>query len=106
MNHHGEALRRLVKDPAGVRQLAKSWQQAELTKEEKSMLGFSVKLALSPESVSHADHLMLRQNGFTERAILDMTQIIAYFSFVNRMALGLGVELEQYWSLGNDRLLD
>ena len=100
MNHHGEALRRLVKDPHWVRQLAESWQFAELVEAERSMLEFSTKLARSPELVSHADHMALRQNGFSERAILDITQIIAYFSFVNRMALGLGVQLERYWSSG------
>jgi alkylhydroperoxidase family enzyme len=38
--------------------------------------------------------LMLRSAGFSDRAIHDVAAITAYFNFVNRVALGLGVELE------------
>ncbi|GAB4242762.1 MAG: hypothetical protein Kow0027_01420 [Saprospiraceae bacterium] len=34
----------------------------------------------------------LRRAGFDDRSILDATQVIAYFNFVNRMVLALGVE--------------
>ena len=33
--------------------------------------------------------------GLVERAILDAALVIAYFNFVNRLVLGLGVQLEQ-----------
>ena len=36
----------------------------------------------------------LRDAGLDDRAILDLVQVIAYFNFVNRLADGLGVELE------------
>ena len=36
----------------------------------------------------------LRAVGWGDRAILDATLIISYFNFVNRVVLGLGVELE------------
>ncbi len=32
--------------------------------------------------------------GVDDRAILDATLVIAYFNFVNRLVLGLGVQLE------------
>lgn len=32
--------------------------------------------------------------GTSRRAILDLTQVVAYYNFVNRIASGLGVELE------------
>ena len=37
----------------------------------------------------------LKKMGFTDRAILDATLVVAYFNFVNRIVLGLGVELEK-----------
>ncbi len=39
----------------------------------------------------------LRQNGFADRAILEANLVVGYMSFVNRLAQGLGVELEGYF---------
>ena len=39
----------------------------------------------------------LREAGFDDRAILDINQIVGYFAYVNRVADGLGVELEDFW---------
>lgn len=105
MNHHGEALQRLVKDAAWVEALARDYQQDDLSDAEHAMLDFADKLARTPENIQYEDHLRLREAGFGDRAILDMAQIIAYFSFVNRMALGLGVQLEEYWKSGTFDLL-
>ena len=40
----------------------------------------------------------LREAGFDDRAILDACQVTAYYNYVNRLADGLGVELEDRWS--------
>jgi uncharacterized peroxidase-related enzyme len=105
MNHHGEALQRLVKDGVWVHALAENYRQVELSNAERAMLDFAEKLARRPEDVRYADHMRLREVGFDDRAILDINQIIAYFSFVNRMALGLDVQLESYWESGEFDLL-
>ena len=39
----------------------------------------------------------LRGEDFSDAAILDINQITGYYNFVNRLADGLGVELESYW---------
>ena len=36
----------------------------------------------------------LRAEGLSDRDILDLTLIVAYFNFVNRIALGLGVTFD------------
>ena len=36
----------------------------------------------------------MRAAGFDDAAVLRATEVIAYFNFVNRLATGLGVELE------------
>ena len=41
----------------------------------------------------------LRDVGFKDRAILDINQIVAYFAYVNRIADGLGVDLEDFWNI-------
>ena len=58
------------------------------------MLDYAVKLTLTPAAVTRADVDRLREHGFIDRGILDICQVTAYFAFVNRLADGLGVELE------------
>jgi alkylhydroperoxidase family enzyme len=36
----------------------------------------------------------LREHGLDDRAIVDANQVVAYYNYVNRVADGLGVELE------------
>ena len=47
-----------------------------------------------PWKVKAADVERLRQHGFTDEAIHDAFQVAAYFAYINRIADGLGVDLE------------
>jgi len=40
----------------------------------------------------------LKAAGLSEVEILDVNQITGYFAYVNRLADGLGVPLEDYWT--------
>lgn len=62
------------------------------------MLTFVVKLTLTPGEMTREDSEALRSAGFDHTAILDITQVAAYYAYVNRLADGLGVELEEYWT--------
>jgi NAD(P)H-hydrate epimerase len=55
-------------------------------------------LTREPSRVVHADLEPLRAQGLDDRAIVDLNQVVAYFNYVNRIAEGLGVELEPRWS--------
>lgn len=59
------------------------------------MLEYVERLTLQPYSVTEDNVAQLRQAGFTDREILDICLVTAYFNFVNRMASGLGVRLEE-----------
>lgn len=59
------------------------------------MLEYAAKLTKSPAAVTREDVEALREAGFDDRGILDVAQVVSYFNFVNRMAEGLGVELEE-----------
>ncbi len=61
------------------------------------MLRYAVKLTKTPWKMQAEDVEKLRQHGFSDAAILDINQITGYYNFVNRLADGLGVELEHYW---------
>jgi alkylhydroperoxidase family enzyme len=58
------------------------------------MLDYAVKLTRSPSEIDEGDVRTLRGAGFDDRAIHDICAVTAYFAFVNRIADGLGVELE------------
>lgn len=97
MTHHGEALRQLIHDDALVAQLKEDYTHAALNPADQAMLDYVAKLTLAPAKVTEGDVEMLRLAGFNDRGILDIAQVTAYFAFVNRVADGLGVELEDYW---------
>ncbi len=61
---------------------------------EAALLAYADKLTLDPASVTPGDVEALREAGFGDRAIHDACAIVSYFAFVNRIADGLGVELE------------
>ncbi len=58
------------------------------------MLEYSEKLTLRPWEMLEEDVLALREAGFSDSAILDVNQVTGYFAFANRLADGLGIELE------------
>ena len=58
------------------------------------MLDYVVKLTKEPSSMVEADIQKLRDAGFGDVGILDIVQVAGYYAYVNRLADGLGVELE------------
>ena len=46
--------------------------------------------------MSRMDIEELRQHGFTDSAIHDATQVIAYFNYITRIADALGVDQETF----------
>jgi len=61
------------------------------------MLVFAHKLTVTPDAMIKADAEALTTIGFTDRDILDIVEVTAYFAYVNRMAAGLGVEPNETW---------
>ncbi len=97
MTHHGAGLRRLTKNDTLVAQLKQDYRQAEISESDRAMLDYAVKLTKTPWAVEKRDVEKLQHAGFSDAAILDINQIVGYYNFVNRLADGLGVELEAYW---------
>lgn len=74
-----------------IHALARNWHEAELGDAEKAMCAYAEKLTLTPQDMTEADIEALRTAGLTDRAISDLTQIVGYFCYINRIANGLGV---------------
>ena len=61
------------------------------------MLDYASKLTSEPWTMTREDVDALRAQGWSDTAILDMNIVTSYYAFVNRIADGLGVELERDW---------
>ena len=77
-----------------MRALANDYAKAAITETERAMLTYVDKLTRTPASIQAEDVDALRRAGFSDSAILDICQVAAYYAFVNRLADGLGVELD------------
>jgi uncharacterized peroxidase-related enzyme len=77
-----------------VRALQSDWRQAKLSPREAALCAYAERLALEPWSVEAGHVQALREAGIDDRAIHDAVQVIAYFSYINRVADGLGCDLE------------
>ena len=61
------------------------------------MLRYAVKLTREPSGMGRNDVERLTGAGFSDAAVLDICQVVSYYNYVNRLADGLGVELEDFW---------
>ena len=62
-----------------------------------ALLAYALKLTRTPTAITPRDVEELREHGLDDRAIVDANQVVAYYNYVNRIADGLGVELEPSW---------
>ena len=65
-----------------------------VTPREGALLAYADVLTRTPGAVTLADITSLRTVGLDDRAIHDAGCVVAYFAFVNRVADGLGVDVE------------
>ena len=84
----------LTRDAALVESLAACPDDTALDRRERALVDYVLKLTRTPRDVSAADVEAIRAVGLSDAAIHDAAAVAAYFNFVNRMASGLGVELE------------
>ncbi len=74
------------------------FRQAGLGAPDAALLEYADKLTRAPSTVAQPDVARLTAVGFSDRAILDIVLVVGYYAFVNRLAQGLGVPLEAFWS--------
>jgi uncharacterized peroxidase-related enzyme len=77
--------------------LKTNFHQATLAPADRTMCEYVEKLTLRPWEMVEANVVALREAGFSDSAILDINQVTGYYAYVNRLADGLGVELEEFW---------
>jgi uncharacterized peroxidase-related enzyme len=91
VNHHVEALRHYIKDEETLELLATADGLETLEPRLSNIVRHADKLTSAPSAMTESDLGELRAVGLSDSDILDLTLVVSYFNFVNRIALGLGV---------------
>jgi len=86
-----------------VDRFAVDWRTAGLDEATAALLDFAQKLTDECAAVGRDDVEILRSHGFDDRGISSCVQVVAYFNYVNRIAEGLGVAMED-WIEDNGRV--
>lgn len=74
-----------------VTALRADYTKAPISEQDRAMLDYVVKITKDATQCSQEDHARLRQAGFDDRGILQITLIAAWFNYINRVADALGV---------------
>jgi uncharacterized peroxidase-related enzyme len=77
-----------------VAALSEDYTRAPITEAERAMLDYVVQLTKDATKIHPGYHERLRDVGFDDRAILQITLIASWFNYINRVADALGVGRE------------
>ncbi|BAT58137.1 carboxymuconolactone decarboxylase family protein [Variibacter gotjawalensis] len=83
---HGAAVRALAGDPKLGEQMVMNYRAARLSKRQRQMLDFAVKLTAEPWKIEDEDRDALRKVGFSDRDIWDISATTAFYNMSNRVA--------------------
>ena len=89
---HGSAIRELSNDPQLGERIAANFRSAELPEKQLELLNFTKKLTRDPSEISESDRTKLREVGYTDRDIWDISAIIGLFNMTNRLASATEME--------------
>jgi uncharacterized peroxidase-related enzyme len=92
VNHHAEALQHYLDDDETLDLLTSADGLETLEPRLSNIVRHADKLSSAPAAMTESDLGELRAVGLSDKDILDLTLIVGYFNFVNRIALGLGVD--------------
>ena len=85
---HGAAVRKISGNPVLGEQLVMNYKAAELEPRQRAMLDFAALLTTASSTVEESDRQNLRDHGFSDRDIWDITSVAAFFNMTNRVASG------------------
>jgi len=89
---HGSAVRELSNDPQLGERIAANFRSAELPKKQEELLNFTKKLTKDPSEICENDRKKLRNVGYKDRDIWDISAIVGLFNMTNRLASATEME--------------
>ena len=78
-------------DEALVAALRDDYRKADLDPADRAMLDYVVQLTNDATRIAADDIQALRDVGFDDRTILQISSLASWFNYINRMADALGV---------------
>jgi uncharacterized peroxidase-related enzyme len=98
VEHHYAGMSRLLNDNEKSEKVRSALDTENLykvfTDKECAALEYVRMITKYPMNILEDDIKKLREAGWTDGEILELNQVASYFSYVNRMVLGLGVNTE------------
>jgi uncharacterized peroxidase-related enzyme len=88
---HTEFLRRATGDDVLADAIRRDFRTAPIDERDRAMLAYAEQVTRDATGVTRAQIDGLRQAGFDDRGILQITLIAAWFNYINRVADALGV---------------
>ena len=88
---HSEALHHLGVPKSLARQLAIDYPSAPASEPEKALFRFADKLTRQPGEIAASDVDELRRHAWNDAQIHETVLAAAWFNFVNRISVGLGL---------------
>ena len=82
---HGARVRELSEDPVLGELLVINYRVAELSPRHRAMLDFATKVTEEPHRVEEPDRQALREAGFSDADIFDISNVIGFFNMTNRI---------------------
>ncbi len=91
---HAEDLRTWSKNEALSSAVKQDFRKAPLDAAHMALCEWAEKLTLTPAKCNRDDVQRLRDAGFSDEQIASAAQIVGLFNHLNRLADGLGIDLE------------
>jgi uncharacterized peroxidase-related enzyme len=88
---HMELLRRFGVDKAVARKLTADYENAAVDSKVKVLFRFADKLTRHPDDIEESDTDAVKQAGWDDAAVRETVLTVAYFNYINRVSLGLGL---------------
>lgn len=74
--------------------MIRDYRTAGLDAKLRALIDWCVQLTVHPASMTETDAIALRDHGWTDPEISAACFVASYFNFINRVADGLGVDLD------------
>jgi uncharacterized peroxidase-related enzyme len=83
---HGASVRHISADPILGEQVIINYRAARLSRRQRAMLDFAVRLTVAPWEIEEQDREQMRRAGFSERDIWDIAAVAGFYNMTNRLA--------------------
>lgn len=84
----------MLRDDELATRVEQDWERAPLDPRRRAIVDYVAKLTRAPAEVNRGDLQPMRDAGVDDADLLHIVEVAAYYAYVNRIADGLGVELE------------